>query len=1113
VTRAKLNQIESGGAILQKFKEQVVNLQRQLVMNLNEKEDLQEKVHKLEEKLTVSIAHVFKTPKFIRKPKVNFIPQTVPSKLLLENHDFTPHKTVPKPAIESAELFQEKSKLCSVRKQLVAVHKKLENFVLLNKSLVDNNFKHDLSRVLISKKLLIDNALHLFKHQVSKVQEQQGIDKSKLEEEISRLAESCTKKAKQLDNAEISLKMLQEQLTSQGIDNNKLDEEISRLSDVCTKKAKQLDYTEISLNMLQEQLTSQGIDKNNLEREVLRLLDICTEKEENLKGEIKQLQEQIERRDKMRIAQDDENESLKNLTRSLQVHESQSLERLKKLEESTCDANSVYKKQLEFMRTELEDVENKLNETQERLTMSHEEVEVKQLSLLSVKEELHVCTTQMNSTQIQVVAMTKTCTELSDTLKSKELELVQSQEQVNIVLGVNEDMRKQLASFGQLQHCKNECIRFQEQVAKDSEILVEERRKLAAGVLLFEKEKDAWLHVHQNVLDSSHQQREFAISKLKHLEIQLDETNVLLADVSHERDDFKAALVKQQQDHEMEITCRKHTDRRDFEMQTLIGNLTKRNDDYIVECHQLRKQLDQASVSSRDAGNKHRSLANRYTQQGIVLKRLEIRIAELEEMLEKSELGKTTLQESYLGQIELLETQMKDGFETGISRLEEIEISHQSVLEQKEESIQDMEVALRSTTCTMDVLRSQLHDTKKELEYLKQKNDRLLLKHPSKAPTTTPSDRRVKSPIAPVVSWIQDLKQLQDTEFENILVRLKKKTTQLENLEYSFARSLNILCNLKKHAESMERTLATHQIKESQIQSRAHFEIQLMRETHQNEAEEWKSRNKSLQKEMDAREQNGITLIQNLKLQNEIEASSLTQMEDKLNSAISEKDIRIHHLEQSNQQLLDNSTKIDSSILSLVRQVLRIEYFEELNQCLSSLDIENVVTVLGVFICDRLKCLSKLLAPTSPVKISIIEEEETRSYATPMSAFKSTGIRFKSASNIEILDFASPSSSTSTPAFKLLEETNLAARKQIELLRGENLKLLESLKSKDREIKLAIGLFQETEMDFKTLLDVVDKYNLNSEKYAEKLAFVKGKMQHLLEIRRLKKSRNHKPSN
>ncbi|GBG25803.1 Kinesin-related protein 4 [Hondaea fermentalgiana] len=91
-----------------------------------------------------------------------------------------------------------------------------------------------------------------------------------------------------------------------------------------------------------------------------------------------------------------------------------------------------------------------------------------------------------------------------------------------------------------------------------------------------------------------------------------------------------------------------------------------------------------------------------------------------------------------------------------------------------------------------------------------------------------------------------------------------------------------------------------------------------------------------------------------------------------------------------------------------------------------------------------------------------------------------------------------PSTAVSRTSTSLIEELRRSASKQIDALKAGNHDLRLAFAEKDRQLSLVLGLMEESESDFRHLLDLLERFNHNSEDYAGQLAQVKAHMERLL---------------
>lgn len=94
--------------------------------------------------------------------------------------------------------------------------------------------------------------------------------------------------------------------------------------------------------------------------------------------------------------------------------------------------------------------------------------------------------------------------------------------------------------------------------------------------------------------------------------------------------------------------------------------------------------------------------------------------------------------------------------------------------------------------------------------------------------------------------------------------------------------------------------------------------------------------------------------------------------------------------------------------------------------------------------------------------------------------------------------FTTPGTSESRTSTSLIEELRQSASRQIDALKAGNHDLRLAFIEKERQLSLVIGLMEESESDFRQLLDLLERFNHNSEDYAAQLVKVKAHMERLL---------------
>mmetsp|Transcript_2854 Transcript_2854/g.5423 ORF Transcript_2854/g.5423 Transcript_2854/m.5423 type:complete len:245 (-) Transcript_2854:179-913(-) len=105
-----------------------------------------------------------------------------------------------------------------------------------------------------------------------------------------------------------------------------------------------------------------------------------------------------------------------------------------------------------------------------------------------------------------------------------------------------------------------------------------------------------------------------------------------------------------------------------------------------------------------------------------------------------------------------------------------------------------------------------------------------------------------------------------------------------------------------------------------------------------------------------------------------------------------------------------------------------------------------------------------------------------------------------------ILGNLTPNSNGAT--FHLLEEMRVSASQQIDSLKAGNEKLRCAFEEKERQLNQAVSLFEDTEADFKLLLQLVEKCSSNNTKYGRDMVQVRCKMQRILKWQRSRKQKN-----
>ncbi len=213
---------------------------------------------------------------------------------------------------------------------------------------------------------------------------------------------------------------------------------------------------------------------------------------------------------------------------------------------------------------------------------------------------------------------------------------------------------------------------------------------------------------------------------------------------------------------------------------------------------------------------------------------------------------------------------------------------------------------------------------------------------------------------------------------------------------------------------------------------------------------------------------------------------------------------RMKELEGLNEQLQyrlsETEQQFEQKEFTQSKRIKALEGLNEQLQCRLSeteLSLENATTELA-----EIHDVKELGSPTPPGSVG--RSDHTKAW---IDEFWQTPARFTPSVPLAKNNIASPdefvgSTPMSTDSNKRFQALQEAANTQIESLQRGNCEIQEAFREKEQQLNLVLGLFEETEGDFRVLLDLVEKYNINSAGHAERLKNVKQNMQSLLSLQR-----------